>query len=459
MKKRAAKNAFYAKKSSLALAILLALPFPCLAKPPKVVKPNPEKFSGRKSSSGNPGNEGARSAQDGPLNTEAQRNLERTQSELDQRQSAAANQQSSGAENAGCTGLLCMGSLSNATQAATSAMGLATAAMGLYNQATQRRSDILDTISTGAQSGQYPVSSVGHLHQLFKSDPLPKDENIDQLHPKIQDGAYALRTNQEELDILKNAHQNFTRTAETARGIERTLQGHANRGTTLAPGRIQGGRENARYPGAARAAAGTLGSGNKNSESSITNRSEKGLESGRSEGIAAGLDSASSGGSAAVGSVDMSAVPQGKTASKEEKLSTLEARPGDKAPGSDATKQLSSEAKAMLAGMMKELKDDIAKGPGGDAKTPMTVTDKNGKKVVLDHVPEGSALEGMLLTMEGKSEGRKVPSAVSQDREPSSASSIQLRDLDILGIDKSLFARVKDYLRERGRRDKRLFEK
>ena len=108
----------------------------------------------------------------------------------------------------------------------------------------------------------------------------------------------------------------------------------------------------------------------------------------------------------------------------------------------------------MLAGMLKELKDDLAKGLiGGDQKN-MVVTDANGVKVAIDNVPSGSALEGMLLTMDSKGAHRGPASLASGPSSPAlSASSQQLSDLDFFGIDKSLFVRVKDYFRGRGQRD------
>lgn len=387
-----------------------------------------------------------------PLTENATQHFERTQAELNQRQ-ADATANLSGGNAAGCTGLLCLGSLTNAAQAAASAASIAAYAANAHNQALARRNEIREQIYAGAQSGRYPVQSVQDLNQMFKANPRPPDEEIEQLHPEIRDGATALRINQEERDVLKEAHEKHTKTANAAQGMHNTLQGHAERGTTLAPGGIRGGRGNAAYPTGIKGGAGINAGNSVNNASDITSRSEEQLEAGRSQGIEAGLAGGKTGGPLAAASGALDAKGDAKKDNKgapngpEQKSAQAPAE-------ADGKKTLSSEGKAMLAGMLKELKDDIAKGLiGGDQKN-MVVTDASGKKVAIDNVPSGSALEGMLLTMDSKGAQRGPASLASGPSSPElPASSQQLSDLDFFGIDKSLFVRVKDYFRGRGQRD------
>lgn len=391
-----------------------------------------------------------------PLTEEASERFDQTRAELDQRQAAAATNLNGGTD-AGCNGLLCLGSLTNAAQAAATAATIASYAASMHNQALERRTEIIRQINYGAQSGAYPVQSVQQLHEMFKANSLPPDKDIQRLHENIQDGATALRINQEERDVLTETHETYTRAANAARGMHKTLQGYMDRGTTLAPGGVPGGKGNAAYPtGVKGGAVLKVGSSGKN-QSDVTSRSEEQLETGRAQGIEAGLGGGTGGGSdslTAFGKNDAKKADEkrdgkGSPSQAEGKLA------GGPAEG-EGKKVLSSEAKTLLAGMMMELKADIAKGIGSGDKKDIVVTDANGVRLKINDVPAGSALEGMLMTMSPKEAGRAPSSggpAAFFTAGGMPAPGQQLSNLDFLGIDKSLFARVKDYLRSRGQRD------
>jgi|GEM_PF-4844412 len=406
----------------VAFALSFVLAFPAL---PSHAKPTG--FSNTKSKpTGN--NTITKPQQQGPLSTRARERFEQTQQQVEAQRAAGANsvgETPSG--SAGCTGLFCPASLDAATKAVNAATGIVTAANQMQQQAAQERSNILQQVSQGAQQGQYGLPQVQHLQETFRSNPLPGDNEIQAFHPDLRDAGHALRTNQQELDYLQDTRDNFNRAGNTARGIGDKINNVMNRGNTLGPG-AAGRAPSAAYPSPTQNASGDVGQNSRISDKTTDVLSEKGPVSHNGLEDPSMLYNQNAGG----GNFN-SAGGAPPTAKSETGTPTVPTKIAE-----DPKKgTLSAEGQMLLAGMLSELKADIAAGPDGVGKVPGS-SDKRQGAMGAKLVSVDEALQSF------------GPAETSRSVDGSRAlASQRLLELEKISAHKTLFARVKDCLRKR----------
>lgn len=334
----------------------------------------------------------------------------------------------------------CNGSTCNTTpQVVSNALSGATQVSGSAQQrisdALARRDQILGSVEAGAQGGRYPMQDVQKFQTLFQDSRTPDNDQIQKLNPSLHDAAHALRTNNQELDYLGQVKDKYDHVAQDAREMQRKLDGISDRSRSLGAKAASAKAGTAAYPLKLSSADRAQEPGNGQSRPGSARENDLGAAPGR--GISNDLPSAVAG--------EGSASKAGGTAGNQAGAATALSPVG--ASGEPAKGQLSEEGKKMLAGMLSELKADIANGQAsGNA---LAVPEGAGSGVEELAKAEGrsqSLIGGAILDISQAASGEhgRLPASVkgyskNQGHQPS--------DMDFFGIDKDLFKRVNECIR------------
>jgi|GEM_PF-5220992 len=344
-----------------------------------------------------------------------------------------------------------------ASTAERSAQDIVQTAQEREQAAQQQRQDILQAIQQGQRNGEYSPQHVNEMRNVFSSSSRPKDSQLEALHPKLQDPAFALRTNQDHINELREKQQQYTRVAETAQAMSKKLNTNEKNIDSLGSGianRPALGARNATYPTAAYPSSGRREFSTPDRKFGKFNGSSVGSASGGDDS-SAGFDNQtgaryerSSDGTLARNGGGLPGAPGGKgnaagTARAAEKTAAAETQK------TDGEKILNSEGKALLAGMLKELQADLkgSRGSGEQAPAPVGIDGKLGNPIVergLASVKDNTLLGGAILSITNE-----VSDKLRFGSAETFANNSTLNDLDVLGIDKSLFQRVNDAIRKK----------
>ena len=145
---------------------------------------------GQSAPAGGASNGGTSPAGSGPLSLGAADRYRQAENDLNSRRSAAETE-AAGAQS--CLASNCSASSRIAQSALNSSRKLSAAAREGIEREQAARKRILDAIKSGTGKN-FAAGEVGNFNRLFEKNWLPSEADIHQLHPKLQDPAFALRT-------------------------------------------------------------------------------------------------------------------------------------------------------------------------------------------------------------------------------------------------------------------------
>ena len=322
------------------------------------------------------------------------------------------------ASEAGCNGAFCSSTLEAATQATQAAQQLAASASQRQRAAEQERARILQGVQQGVREGQFSQAQAGEMQRLFADHPRPTDQQIEKLHPKLQDPAHALRINGDELTALKATKTEFTEVALNTAQMERKLAGISRRSDSLGAPPAGG----AAYPAAA---SRTPASKPLTAASSLAFRGEakSGSASGRGVALAPAAHGSDPGAvistlAPASTSLGLGAPPGGARSERDEA----------------AAARLGADGTAMMAGLFQDLRHDLSR-----REAPAAGTLGAGKL--------GAAAGGSVAGTDGSLLGAAVRSVHAE-------ATRGLRGTAEQGTPgKSLFVRVSEAIRKKSARE------
>lgn len=379
----------------------------------------------------------------GPLEEEAERRRAASEAEIRRREAEAAEQVKRSSTGA-CTGGTCTAASDTSSEAARAANSLASSAASRQPDAEEARKDIVAKLRKCVDAKKCSSADVARAAETFRKDPFPSNRTIESFPQAMHDPMFALRTANEEARMLDRTAREYGVAGVNAQQMTSKVAGHNARANSLVSS--ASATASALRSGSARLAA-------KASSSHAAEKvSGKGGQGDKAVSASGGFKSS----------------PASGSFGSEEVASPSESKEGRRAPESDSGWSSVFEAKSedsgnglggestdLLAGMMAELRQDIAEDPPTDLASLVAARKgKNSEAITFmgERLEESSVIGGAILAFKGNPlRENGIPVAPETARGPSSQ--LLQANIDLLDMNKSLFTRIHEQLRRRAKQD------